>query len=249
MLVLLPPSETKRSGGFAQPLDLAQMSYSSLTPQREAVVRSLVALSDDPLSATRVLKLGPKQIGEIEVNATLRESPTMPAADRYTGVLFDALDAVSLDGAARRWLSSHVRIQCAPFGLVGALEKIPSYRLGASASLPGLPSLKRVWADAVSAALHEASPRLVLDMRSEAYVALGPVPATVPSVYVRVVSDSGEGEVRALNHFNKHAKGALVRLLATSRPRVSTLTGLLRWASSEGVNMRVTNDTEVLLIV
>ncbi|MEV8266570.1 peroxide stress protein YaaA [Microbacterium sp. NPDC076911] len=249
MLILLPPSETKRPGGSKQPLDLTRLSYSSLTSQREAVIESLVALSDDPRRAARVLKLGPKQIVEVAVNAQLRESLTMPAVDRYTGVLFDALDASTLDGVSRRWLGAHVRIHSAPFGPIGALETIPSYRLGAAASLPGIPSLKRVWAEAVSAAISQDGPRFVLDMRSEAYVALGPVPATVPSVYVRVVSHTAEGEVRALNHFNKHAKGALVRLLATSRPRVSTLTGFMRWAESAGVQMRVSNGNEVLLIV
>ena len=59
----------------------------------------------------------------------------------------------------------------------------------------------------------------MLDLRSEAYVGLGPIPASVPSVYLRVVTETEAGTTRALNHFNKHAGGA-VRSLAEHRPRV-----------------------------
>ncbi|WP_374316603.1 YaaA family protein [Microbacterium sp.] len=238
MLILLPPSETKRPGGRARPLDSASLALPSLLPQRDAVVAALVALSGDEDRAARVLKLGATQRGEVAVNAGLRDAPTMPAVDRYTGVLFDALDAASLPAASRRWLGAHVLVHSAPFGPVGALDAIPAYRLGATASLPGLPSLKRVWADAVSAALAEDRPRFVLDLRSEAYVALGPVPAGVPSAYVRVVAEADGGAVRALNHFNKHAKGALVRRLAEDRPRLTSRAGFVRWADAAGLRVR-----------
>ena len=78
----------------------------------------------------------------------------------------------------------------------------------------------------------------MLDLRSEAYTALGPVPADVPSVYVRVVSESDGGAVRALNHFNKHAKGALVRRLAEERPRIGSRAGFVRWADAAGLRVR-----------
>lgn len=247
MLILLPPSETKRAGGRGRPLDAASLALPSLAPQREAVVDALVALSGDEDAAARVLKLGGTQRGEIAVNAALRTAPTMPAIDRYTGVLFDALDAASLSTPARRWLGAHVLIHSAPFGPVGALDAIPAYRLGAAASLPGLPALKRVWGDAVTSAFADEAPRFVLDLRSEAYAGLGPLPASVPSVYVRVVSEGEGGAVRALNHFNKHAKGALVRRLAEERPRIGTLAAFVRWAESAGIRVRAGAPGEVEL--
>lgn len=235
MLILLPPSETKRAGGRQRPLDIEGLAYPGLAPQREAVVDALVALSADEDTAVRVLKLGATQRGEVAVNAALRTAPTMPAVDRYTGVLYDALDAASLDATARRWLGRHVVIHSAPFGPVGAVDAIPAYRLGAASALPGLPSLKRVWADAVADAFAQAAPAFVLDLRSEAYAALGPVPRSITSAYVRVVTTGADGTVRALNHFNKHAKGALVRRLAIERPRVSSRAGFVRWADAAGL--------------
>lgn len=249
MLILLPPSETKRDGGHRRPLDVGGLALPSLAPTRERVVDALVALSADHDEAARVLGLGPTQLGEIDRNSALREAPTMPAIDRYTGVLYDALDAASLDRPARRWLGAHVLVHSAPFGPIGALDAIPAYRLGASASVPGLPALRRLWADATTAALAEASPPFVLDLRSEAYRALGPVPDAVPSAYVRVVTEDGAGARRALNHFNKHAKGALVRQLAEARPRAASVAGLRRWAAGAGVDLRPGAPGELDLVV
>ncbi len=234
MLILLPPSETKRAGGAGAPLRPGALALPQLAAQRTRVVDALVELSADPDRAARVLSLSAKQRGEIAVNAGLRDAPTLPAVDRYTGVLFDALDAGGLDTRSRRWLGEHVLVHSAPFGPVGALDPIPAYRLGAAASVPGLPPLRRLWREAVTAALGERAPTFILDLRSQAYVALGPVPDGVPSVFVRIVSEGPGGAVRALNHFNKHAKGALVRELALARPRVRSLSGLLAWLRAAG---------------
>ena len=249
MLILLPPSETKRPGGRARALDLDALALPQLLPQRDAVIDALVALAADEHTAARVLKLSPRQRGEIADNAALRTAPTLPAVDRYTGVLYDALDASSLGGPEHRWLGAHVLIQSAPFGLVGALDAIPAYRLAAGTSLQELPALRRVWADATATALAEAAPRFVLDLRSEAYAALGPVPAGTRTAYLRVVTDAGDGTVRALNHFNKHAKGALVRLLAHERPRIRSRAGLLSWSDRTGAGLRSCADGVVELVV
>ncbi len=128
MLILLPPSETKRVGGKARPLALDALALPQLAPQRDAVVDALVGLSADADGAARVLKLCERQRGEIADTAALRTAPTLPAIDRYTGVLFDALDAASLPAPARRWLGAHVLVQSAPFGPVGALDPIPADR-------------------------------------------------------------------------------------------------------------------------
>ncbi|GAA3759850.1 peroxide stress protein YaaA [Microbacterium kribbense] len=248
MLVLLPPSESKRPGGRARPVRVDQLALAQLAPQRDRVIDALVALAADEDAAARVLKLSPRQRDDIGHNAALRTAPTLPAVDRYTGVLFDALDAKTMDAPARRWLGAHVLIHSAPFGPIGALDPIPTYRLAAGTALPGLPALRRVWAGAVTAALAAASASFILDLRSEAYVALGPVPSGVPTAYLRVVTEGPDGTVRALNHFNKHAKGALVRALALQRPRIRSLGGLRAWASAAGAGLRGADDELELLV-
>ncbi|PRB09771.1 peroxide stress protein YaaA [Microbacterium sp. MYb72] len=245
MKILLPPSETKREGGTGAPLDLAELALPGLHGPRSAVIDALIDLSADEASAKKVLKLSERQAGDIAHNRMLRTSATMPAVDRYTGVLFDALDAGSLSSASRRWLGTHVWVHSAPFGPVGALDPIPVYRLAAGTSLPGLSALRRHWAQATSAAIAEEEPPFVLDLRSEVYAALGPIPASVPSAYVRVVTHEG----RALNHFNKKSKGLLVRKLAEQRPRIGSLGSLRNWAGRQGITLRDTEEPGVLELV
>lgn len=248
MKILLPPSETKRAGGDGAPLALGDLALPGLVDRRTAVVDALIDLAADEEAARRVLKLSPRQAGDVAHNRMLRTAGTMPAVDRYTGVLYDALDAVSLPTASRRWLGAHVWIHSAPFGPVGALDAIPSYRLAAGTALPGVAALRRHWAEATTAAIEAESPVFVLDLRSEAYVALGPIPASVPAAYVRVVTDDG-GASRALNHFNKKAKGQLVRALAEDRPRVGSVRALLGWAERRGMVLRASAELGVLELV
>ena len=101
MLILLPPSETKRAGGTGRSLSLDRLRFPGLTDARRSLTEDVTALSLDTDASVAALKLGPKQRGEVESNRMLWESPTLPALDRYTGVLFDALDAASLSEEAR----------------------------------------------------------------------------------------------------------------------------------------------------
>ncbi len=45
MLILLPPSETKRPGGRGAPLDVGRLALPALAPQRDRVVDALVVLA------------------------------------------------------------------------------------------------------------------------------------------------------------------------------------------------------------
>ncbi|MEI5582705.1 MULTISPECIES: YaaA family protein [unclassified Agromyces] len=232
MLVLLPPSETKRDGGTSAPLELGELSFPELAEPRATVVAAVRSLADDPDAMMRALKLGPRQAGEVQRNRSLLASPTMAAVDRYTGVLFDALDAPSLDAAARGWAAAHLSVHSALFGLVGALDAIPAYRLSHDSRLPGL-RLKTVWRGAVSQRLDDQE-GLIIDLRSEGYADLGPAPSREDSVYVRVVSADGQGRRRALNHFNKRAKGLFARALLEDRPDLGDRDDLTDWARGAG---------------
>ncbi|GAA2457000.1 YaaA family protein [Agromyces soli] len=239
MLLVLPPSETKRTGGTQPPLRLDALSYPSLERVRAELVAAVVELAADQDAAMRALKLGPRSAAEVEHDRLLATSPTMPALDRYTGVLYDALDAPSLDGDARAYAGRHVVVHSALFGLVGALDPIPAYRLSHDSRVPGH-RLKPLWREPLAAAL-AAHGGLVVDLRSEGYVELGPAPPG--SVFVRVVAVDGDGRKRALNHFNKRAKGEFTRALLTARPEpLDEVDALIAWARSAGFELSLSAD-------
>ncbi|WP_350347134.1 peroxide stress protein YaaA [Agromyces sp. G08B096] len=235
MLVLLPPSETKRDGGTSTPVDLSRLSFSSATAARAALLADVVALAADETAMMRALKLGPRQSAEVARNAALLTSPVMPAIDRYTGVLYDALDAGSLGDASRAFAHESVAVHSALFGLVAALDPIPAYRLSHDSRVPG-ERLRARWREVIARQL-EARDGLIVDLRSEGYVELGPAPRRPGSVFVRVVAEDGTGRRRALNHFNKRAKGLFTRAFLEQRPQLHTVNELIGWAESAGFRL------------
>ena len=251
MLVLLPPSETKRVGGSGALDPGALHAPEALHAARERVREALVELSRDEEAAAKSLKLGVKNRGELEHNLRLGSSGVMPAIERYTGVLYDALDVESLDERARSWIDAHVMVQSALFGLLWAGDEIPAYRLSAGSSLPELEApLKRVWGEA-HAQVSWAEDTLLLDLRSKDYGALAPLPN---GYFLNVVQRGANGEVRALNHFNKAAKGDLVRRLARSGASacgtdIDSVEQLLLWAREEGLEMAASETDRTITLV
>lgn len=248
MLVILPPSETKRVGGpEGSALDLGALGFPELTPARRKTLAAAKALSRNLQTAAVALRLGPESAAEAVRNRTLTTAPVLPAIDRYDGVLFDELDAASLPADARRFAGEHVAIGSALFGLSRALDPIPAYRLSHDSRLPGT-TLRRIWRDPLTAALGRV-PGLILDLRSEGYADLGPRPERADAVYLRVVSDDGGGRRRALNHFNKHGKGAFTRALLLAGIDHPDVASLLAWASSRGIRLEPGAPGELDLVV
>jgi cytoplasmic iron level regulating protein YaaA (DUF328/UPF0246 family) len=248
VLLLLPPSETKRDGGTeGSSLDLWQLGYWALTPQRKTAVDALTRLSRSVAKSTAALGLGKTQAFEVARNRALMTSPLLPAIDRYTGVIYDALAAESLTPAARAFADEHVVIGSALFGLLRASDGIPAYRLSHDSRLPGL-SLKRLWRERVSAELGRRS-GLMLDLRSEAYASLGPVPPRAGSYYLRVVREGSDGRRSALSHFNKKAKGEFTRAVLDARIIHDTVDDLLEWATRSGIRLEPGAEGELDLVV
>ena len=65
----------------------------------------------------------------IKTNQTVLSSATMPAIERYTGVVYNAIDYASMDKSTKDFFNKHVRIVSALFGLVKPLDLIPDYKL------------------------------------------------------------------------------------------------------------------------
>jgi len=245
VLILLPPSETKRAGGSGAPLDLAALSFPALTPARKQALSALRVLSRNLGAAAGMLRLGPASATEAARNRVVTTSPTMPAIDRYDGVLFEELDAASLPASARQFAGEHLAIGSALFGLTGALDPIPGYRLSHDSRLPGT-TLGKIWRAPLTAALAEV-PGLIVDLRSEGYADLGPAPTG--SVYLRVVSEGDGGRRRALNHFNKKGKGAFARQLVLAGIDHPDVASLLDWARGQGLRLEPGAPGELDLVV
>ena len=212
MLILLPPSEGKHSPGSGPKFTATALGYPGLKKVRAGVLDALVDMcSANPRRAEAVLGLGPKQRDLVAANARLRSAACAPAIEVYTGVLYEALDFASLPAAARKRADARVAIASALFGLLRPSDPIPAYRLSGETRMPGLGALASIWRDAIAAELG-AVKGPILDLRSGAYVSLGPIPESIAHrAFVGRVLLEQRGKRSVVSHHNKATKGRLVR--------------------------------------
>lgn len=231
MLILLPPSEGKAPGGAGPVLDLKALAFPELAPARRAVLKALAKLSKGKAAtALDTLGLTAGQVGELAANRALTTAPTLPAADRYTGVLYEALDLPGLraeEPAAFARAEASVLTFSGLWGVVRPSDAIPAYRLSGGVTLPVLGPVAKVWRDALGRALEPvAGHGLVVDLRSSAYTGLWRIPPRLAdgAVTVRVLHErivDGVAKRSVVSHFNKATKGRLVRalLVAGAEPK------------------------------
>jgi hypothetical protein len=227
-LLLLPPSEAKTPGGDGPSLAwLAgmQASEDALYAARVRVLRAVAAFCRrTPGKARAALKLPPgSAAADLAANIGAREAATMPALDRFTGVLFTSLDVASMSAAQRGRAARSTLVFSGAFGALTGDEPVPLHRVPASATLPRIGGLASYWRKvlAVSLAPRIDNEQLVVDLRSSDYAAMWqPEPSqTGQVVTVRVLEDRG-GRLQAVSWSSKHGKGLLAReLLRTDSGR------------------------------
>jgi uncharacterized protein len=231
MLFLLPPSETKRSGGGSLTIDQVALTFGGLNKAREAVIEAMGANE-------------------------LLTAPTMRALDRYTGTLYGALHGRGLKGTPTEHNSlttdevarakSTVLIQSAVFGLIPATDLIPEYKINANKNLNGL-NLKKLWSQAHEAIWPRLAGGIIIDLRSKTYADLAPIPEALTFYRVVVFVENEDGSREQLNHFNKKAKGQLVRAALMAKTPPETIKDLQKCALKAGLRIEVEGSQLTLL--
>jgi len=220
VLILLPPSEGKSVPRRGAPLRLGALDFPDLTEARDRVLSALVELcsgtsTEEVEHAAATLGLGPTQAEQVRRNAGLPAAPTACADRIYTGVLYDALDLTSLDGAARRRATRWLVIMSSLLGAVRPNDPIPSYRLSGDSRLPGLGKVSAHWRAHLGPVLTAAAGTgLVVDLRSSTYAGFWqPGPDLAARVATVRVLHEVDGRRTVVSHFNKATKGRIVRAL------------------------------------
>jgi len=219
MLILLPPSEGKVSPERGEPVDLDELIFAAeLSERRSELLDALERLaSGSTARAVKALGVSAAQAGEVAIDAALRLAPAAPAAEIYSGVLYERLDLPGLPAAARRGAARQVLIASALWGFVRPGDRIPYYRFSAKARLGRIGPPSAWWRDALAATMPDEPGELVVDMRSAAYAAAWK-PKWATLLAVRAFSEQG-GKRKAVSHMAKVVRGEVARaLLLAKRP-------------------------------
>jgi uncharacterized protein len=124
VVILLPPSEGKQPGGTGR-WSPRTGRFASLGDARAEVALALASAMDDETVASRLTGVG----GELgrrarQANVHTVGAPTLPAWQRYSGVVWQHLDPATLTGRAR-WRAASIVVVSALGGLFGFEDPVP----------------------------------------------------------------------------------------------------------------------------
>lgn len=239
-LVLLPPSAGKAGGGDGPAWTAGAHRFGELADLR----RSVRAAVDARLNARRPDLTKLFGVSARGVDAALYDwheldrAATLPAMARYTGVVWDALSPATLSPGARRRLSSRVIVVSGLWGLLGAGDRIPPYRLPIGTTVVPIGSLARFWRPHLGAALAaHARGGWVFDLLPDDHAAAIDLTG-LRRCRVQIVLD-GPGGQRPMGHAGKALKGRLARAILEADPRTPAALADLRvpglaWLAGDG---------------
>ena len=217
MLVLLPPSEGKARPEAGKPVDLGSLAFAEqLGERREQLLDAF-----DP---------------------GLREAPAAPAAEVYTGVLFNRLELPELPAKARR----RVLIASALWGVVRPEDRIPYYKFPPKTRLEGIGPPAAYWRPALAEALPDKKGDLIVDMRSGAYSTFWK-PKRATLLPVRAFTESS-GERKVVSHMAKAVRGDVARVLLTAEKAPADPEGAAAIAEAAGFTVEL-NDGSLDVIL
>ena len=200
LLILLPPSEGKATGGTEK---------SKWSPESGSCSTALGS------TRRKVALAHQKQNGEKTVGGL-----TLTAYERYTGVVWKHLDLQSLPAATRRSAAKQIFVISGLLGLVRADEPIPNYKLKMSAKLEGIGVLAGFWRPTLTSSLGVlAKKHTVVDLLPNEHRNAIDWTQITNHVRVDLVAKSGG---RVGGHNAKAAKGLLARHILTSSKDLKT---------------------------
>ncbi|MDO4713503.1 MAG: peroxide stress protein YaaA [bacterium] len=116
LLFLIPPSEGKARGG------LAGNQHISFALERPSEIACNASEKD--------LKCSGKRYAEaIALNRSLDHTPVLPAIERYSGVMYQAIGYARLQEEEKRFFDEHFLIMSGMYGLLRPQDQIANYKL------------------------------------------------------------------------------------------------------------------------
>lgn len=221
MRILLPPSEGKNPGGTGLPLSRRRRRQ-PIDDSRELVLQALDELlaGAEPAAARALLLPDSVAATALADNRRIRTAPTLPALDRYAGIVYDGLFLQPLSEAARAVAAREVLIFSGLFGVLRGGDPVPAYRVPAKAALPGLGVLATFWRPRLDTLLPDLLDRgPLIDLRSTDYAAMWQPAAREAArlIGVRVLSPRPDGSLGVISFASKLAKGRLSAALLERR--------------------------------
>jgi cytoplasmic iron level regulating protein YaaA (DUF328/UPF0246 family) len=240
-ILLLPPSEGKTKGGI-EDLSFRRVenskqynSFIELQNVREEVYNKLrEAINEiDETSLEKVFGVKGKNLhASSSTILDMLNSPTMPAIERFSGVMFKAINYEKLDLAEKENFNSTVIFIDGMFGLLRPQDYLPEYKLKITSKYLDI-DVTKFWKERLLVEFDILfRDKLVIDILPEAHRKVLTLPTNINYVqitfmdFVPTKSDKNKqsevssmdkigGKFKQAGHNSKELKGELVRYLVS----------------------------------
>jgi len=202
MKILIPPSEGKsRVKATGTIFSDTNFKFKRHVNQ---VVRLLELIDDEDLRSVYGTSTE-KALGFHRQNQDIFNSSCAPAIERYTGVVYEHIDWMSLSEKAKKYMGKYVFIFSGLFGMLTPNTPIPDYKLKMNVL-----SLQHHWNPILTEALKNEKP--IIDLLPQVHrKAYKPNNKNVIPVDFLIFN---KGKKTAAGHFGKAVKGEFIRYMA-----------------------------------
>ena len=208
MKILLAPAETKISGGIKKPFSKDNFIFPELFDKREYIFNEYTQFVNNSNCDELKKWFGLKNEKEVQkYQEVLKNKPSLKAIQRYTGVVFDALDYDSLNAGAQKYCDENVYLFSNLFGPLRADDMIPDYRYKQGAKLINI-NVENFYKDNFTKVLDDELGEEIIDIRAGYYEKF----YQIKKANVLTFKFIKDGKV--VSHWAKHYRGKLLKVLA-----------------------------------
>jgi len=204
MKYLIPPSEGKAK---VKPEEIVFSDTNFRFKQHvNQVVRLLSLIDDEDLRSVYGTK-PEKALTFHRQNQDIFKSRCAVAIERYTGVVYEHIDWMTLNDKDQKFMDNHIYIFSGLFGLLTPKTLIPDYKLKMNVL-----SLQHHWNPVLTEALKDEDQ--IIDLLPQVHRKAYNANDNVTTVDFMVVN---KGKKTAAGHFGKAVKGKFIRYIAQNK--------------------------------
>lgn len=208
MKILLAPAETKISGGLDKQFSQNNFIFPDFFDKRELVLDRYTKFINQSNVEELKIWFGLKDEKEVrKYQESLMNKPSIKAIQRYTGVVFDALEYNSLNTNEQSFIDNNVYLFSNLFGPLRANDMIPDYRFKQGAKLPNI-NVEKFYKDNFTEILDDELGNEIIDIRASYYEKF----YQIKKANVLTFKFIKDGKV--VSHWAKYYRGKLLRTIA-----------------------------------
>lgn len=199
IIYLLPPSEGKNTWWQLEKEKLSFVFEKPLTIASQATEKDLKCT-------------GKRYEEGITLNTQIADSEVLPAIERYTGVMYHAIDYISMNQTEQRYFEENFLILSGMYGLVKPTDTIGNYKLPIETKW-----LYWFWGDKITQALNNLEADIIMNLLPGSYAKMidwHHISAKV--IYVNFLHNKN-GELKKITHGVKKVKGEYIRNICSEQ--------------------------------